>query len=689
MADLQPLLHDLAIALRAPTVVLSGGDGQIRGGTQGLLHGDLRLLSEAVVTVDGHEPEAIGSDEPGADRARFTGLLRPLGSPGPDPSVWLRRERHVTASGMTEELSLVSADGLRRPCVVEVVLAADFAPIDEIKSGGRRSPLAPDGTRWTEDSAVSEVTAHGAEVVADGPRLRLRWTVEAPATLRWSLRVSDERALFVPAGIRLPRPAVHADDRRFTALLDRALDDLDGLLLAERAHPGDAFTGAGAPWFLTLFGRDSLWAARLALPLSVDVARGTLRTLARAQGTRHDPATGEAPGKILHERRRDTFETIGGASLPAEYYGTVDATALWVCLLHDAWRAGLPEDEVRDLLPTLRFALSWITGAADPDGDGFAEYRDESGHGLANQGWKDSGDAVRFRDGTQAKPPIALAEVQAYQHEAVVRAASLLTAIGEPSEGLLPWAAALRKRFRDRFWVSTSDGRYPALALDGDKRPVDALTSNIGHLLGTGLVSTSESSSIGALLVDPALASGFGLRTMSSSAGGYSPLSYHCGSVWPHDTAIVIRGLQRSGQASRAASLAVQLLSAAPAFDYRLPELFSGYGVEETSSPLPYPASCRPQAWSAAAAVSLLVAFLGLAVDVPARTVTLAPPRPSPVGALRVQGLPLAGGTLDVAIDASGEVTDLRLPPGFSVLAEQPGEQEGDAEETGVLPHRA
>ncbi|MGK3204459.1 glycogen debranching N-terminal domain-containing protein [Amycolatopsis sp. MEPSY49] len=675
MVDLQPLLHDLAIALHAPTVVLSGRDGQIRaGGTQGLLHGDLRLLSEAVVTVDGDEPEAIGGDEPGADRARFTGLLRRLGDPGPDPTVWLRRDRTVTASGMTEELSLVSTASVNRRRVVEVVLAADFAPIDEIKSGGRRSPVVPAGTGWAASSAVSEVTAEGAEVVVDGPRLRLRWTVEGAATLRWSLRISDERALFVPAGTRLPRPEVHADDRRFTALLDRALDDLDGLLLAERDHPGDAFAGAGAPWFLTLFGRDSLWAARLALPLSVDLAGGTLRTLARAQGTRHDPATGEAPGKILHERRRDVFETIGGASLPAEYYGTVDATALWVCLLHDAWRWGLPEDEVRDLLPTLRFALSWITGAADPDGDGFAEYLDESGHGLANQGWKDSGDAVRFHDGAQAKPPIALSEVQAYQHEAVVRADSLLTALGEPVPGLSEWAASLRSRFRDRFWVSTSDGSYPALALDGDKRPVDALTSNIGHLLGTGLLSPSESASIGSLLLDPALASGFGLRTMSASAGGYSPLSYHCGSVWPHDTAIVVRGLQRSGQRSRAAALGAQLLSAAPAFDYRLPELFAGYGVAETTAPLPYPASCRPQAWSAAAAVSLLVAFLGLAVDVPAGTVSLSPPRPSPVGALRVTGLPLAGGTLDVSISVAGEVTELRVPPGFSVLSEQSGE---------------
>jgi glycogen debranching enzyme len=668
--DLQPLLHDLVIALRAPTVVLSGRDGQVRaGGAQGLLHGDVRLVSEAIVTVEGHEPEPIGADEPDAGRARFTGLLRRLGDPGPDPTVWLRRERRAEADGMIEDLELVSTASATRLCVVEVALAADFAPIEEIKSGGRREPVTPAGSRWTSGGLTSTVTADGAEVVADGPRLRLRWAVELPPSgtvrLRWAVRATDPEALFVPGGTRLPRPEVHADDRRFTALLERSLADLDALLLAERENPEDAFAGAGAPWFLTLFGRDSLWAARLALPLSVDLAGGTLRTLARAQGLRHDPETGEAPGKILHERRRGDFELFG-MTLPARYYGTVDATALWVCLLHDAWRWGLPEAEVRALLPALRAALAWITGSgADPDGDGFAEYRDETGRGLANQGWKDSGDAVRFADGKQAAPPIALAEVQGYQHEAAVRAAELLTAFGEPADGLGAWAAALRDRFRDRYWVSTMDGRYPALALDGTKTPVDALTSNIGHLLGTGILDDHESADVGALLLGAGLAPGFGLRTMTASAGGYSPLSYHCGSVWPHDTAVVVRGLHLAGQGERAAELGAQLLRAAPAFGYRLPELFAGHGPAETSAPLPYPASCRPQAWSAAAAVTLLVTFLGLRADVPAGTVTLTPPAPSPVGALRVRGLPLAGGTLDVDLDAAGAVTHLRLPPGL------------------------
>jgi glycogen debranching enzyme len=247
----------------------------------------------------------------------------------------------------------------------------------------------------------------------------------------------------------------------------------------------------------------------------------------------------------------------------------------------------------------------------------------------------------------------------------VLRAAELLSALGQPADGLAEWASALRARFRSTFWVSTSEGHFPALALDGEKRPVDSLTSNIGHLLGTGLVDAAESEEIGALLLGPALAPGFGLRTMASTAGGFSPLSYHCGSVWPHDTAVVVRALSESGQSARAAELGMQLVRAAGAFGYRMPELFAGYGPEDVDAPLPYPASCRPQAWSAAAAVALLATFLGLRVDVPAGTVTVDPPRPSPVGALRVTGLPLAGGTLDVAIDAAGTVTELRLPPGL------------------------
>ncbi|MFI6032175.1 amylo-alpha-1,6-glucosidase [Amycolatopsis magusensis] len=664
MSGTQPLLHDLAIALRAPTVVLSGRDGQLRSaGTQGVLHGDLRVLGEAVVTVNGREAEPIGFAEPGADRGEFTGLLRGIGDPGPDPTVWLRRHRTAGARGMYEELELASSASAPVRCAVELTLSADFAPIEEIKGGDSREAVPPvldgSGVLWKSGGLTSRVVAEGAQFSLQDGKVVARWMVDAPTRLHWSVSVTDEAPLFVPGAPVLATPEVRADDRRFASFLNRSLADLTGLLLAEREHPDDVFAGAGAPWYLTLFGRDSLWAARLLLPVSVDLAAGTLRTLARSQGRKHDPATGEAPGKILHERRRADFK-LRGMSLPAWYYGTIDATALWVCLLHDAWRWGLAEERVRELLPNLRAALTWITELADTDGDGFAEYLDETGRGLANQGWKDSRDAVRFADGRRAEPPVALSEVQGYQHEAVVRAADLLTALGEPADGLTDWAADLRTRFREKFWVNG----FPALALDGAKTPVDALTSNIGHLLGTGLVDEAESATIAGHLLGPDLAAGYGLRTMSSIMDGYSPLSYHCGSVWPHDTAIVVNALSRAGHGPAAARLGAQLLTAAEAFGYRMPELYAGFGTDDSPIPLPYGASCRPQAWSAASAVVLLQTFLGLQVDAPAGTIKLSPP-PSPVGAFEVRDLPVGNGTLSLSVAADGSIRDLVLPQGF------------------------
>ncbi|GAA2535214.1 amylo-alpha-1,6-glucosidase [Pseudonocardia hydrocarbonoxydans] len=674
MALRQPLLHDLTVTLAAPTVCLAGTDGQIRAvGVQGVLRGDVRVLSEAVVTVGGEEPEPVAHAADGAGAEHAVGLLRGLGDSGPDPTVWLRRDRRVRADGVDETFALVNRSG--RAVDTEVVLrvAADLAPVETFRAGRPTTaavaePTA-DGVRWSGGDVTVTLAAPGAEPDAGG---RLRWPVHVPArsttTLRTSLSVTDPGAVVGPAALRLARPDVHAYDPRLARLLHRALDDLDALLLTESGHPDDPFAAAGAPWFSTLFGRDSLWTATLLLPVDVRLAAGTLRTLARSQGTRDDPATGEQPGKIMHERRRAAAE-YAGMSLPALYYGTIDATPLWICLLRDARRHGLPDAEVRALLPHLHAALGWIRDSSDRDGDGFAEYFDDSGRGLANQGWKDSGDAVRFADGSVAEGPVALCEVQGYVHEALRAGAELLEAFddGDPA----PWrarAAALESLFRARFWVDGVDGgAFPALALDGAKTPVDSLTSNIGHLLGTGLLSPQEENAIGGRLLEPDMASGFGLRTMSARDGGYSPLSYHCGSVWPHDTAVVVRGLLRSGQAGRAAALGVALLDTADGFDSRLPELLAGFGADEVGTPVPYPASCRPQAWAAAAAAGLLTALLGLYVDVPGGVLRLAPPSPSPVGALRVRGLAVAGGTLDVDLDRDGRVTHVAAPAGMRV----------------------
>ncbi|MFC4586318.1 amylo-alpha-1,6-glucosidase [Sphaerisporangium corydalis] len=680
---LQPLLHDLVSAVLAPTSALSGADGQIRAtGAQGFFHADSRALSQVRLLIDGREPEPIAHSLTGPGGARFVSLARWLGDPGPDPTVRVDRVREVTAGGMAETLDIVSSAATGVTATVTLELACDLAPIEVVKSGRRGDPVpavdgGPGTLTWASQGITVTVTgdhAHAEDTAGDGARLR--WEIAlAPrgrVTLRWEAAVDDPGAVVTtPAGpVEWGRPRVTAADHRIVRLLDRSLDDLRSLRLAEAGAPGDTFLGAGVPWFLTLFGRDSLWAARMLLPLGTGLASGTLRVLARHQGVRADPESGEAPGKIMHELRRHEFTVEGnGLHLPATYYGTIDATPLWVSLLHDAWRWGMPEGEVAALLPAMEAALGWLGGDADADRDGFLEYIDTSGHGLANQGWKDSGDSVRFRDGRRAEAPIALAEVQGYAYEAARHAAALLAAFGRPgADRWNEYADAMAERFRARFWVDGPYGRHPALALDRDKRPVDSLTSNIGHLLGTGLLSDEESATVAGLLASPAMAGGFGLRTMSSRDGGFSPLSYHCGSIWAHDTAIVVAGLARAGFGAEAARLAEGLLAAGEEFGYRLPELFAGDDREAVLRPVPYPAACRPQAWSAAAAVTIVHAALGVYPDVPSGVVALRPMAGAPLGALSVDGLRIAGAEVAVSVDRDGAVTTSGLPSGLTAV---------------------
>ncbi|HTT88296.1 MAG TPA: glycogen debranching N-terminal domain-containing protein [Acidimicrobiales bacterium] len=686
-------LNDLVTAVCAPAMSLSCRDGQVRPlGVEGLYVQDLRALSQCVLTVDGSQPVPLGCELVGGPANEFHGAVAGAGNPGPDLSVFVSRRRALNPAGMEETFKVSSRARSPVSCRVEVRFGCDLASMAALRSGRRPGTAyvavaTDDGLEWDVPGRASvRLSCSPRPTAIDAASGSVRWEVVvepgravtcsasvelvdqgAPAVFVAALAAQQEaaqpeaaradaaqpdaaqpeaaRADAAQPDAALPEAAqggapvleVDAVDPRLKRFVDLSLGDLEGLRMAAPADPADAFLAAGAPWYLTLFGRDSIWAARLLLPLGTELARGTLRTLATRQGQVFNKETSEEPGKILHEVRRpdmsahlkvDDGHGERAVSLPPVYYGTVDATPLWVCLLHDAWRWGMPAADVEPLLDPMQRCLDWLAEFGC-HADGFVSYVDESGRGLANQGWKDSWDAVQFRDGRIARAPLALCEVQGYAYESAMAGAELLEAFGR--DGADRWcgfAVALAERFRARFWVEDEIGPYPAMALEADGTPVDSLASNIGHLLGTGILNGPECEVVAERLLDRDLNSGFGLRTLAASSRGFNPLSYHCGSVWAHDTAIAIAGLARTpGATARKAALALidGLLSAAEGFGYRLPELYGGHSRRSQPAPLPYPASCHPQAWAAASSVAITAALTGLRPDVPGGAVTLEP----------------------------------------------------------------
>ncbi|WP_306231608.1 amylo-alpha-1,6-glucosidase [Agrococcus beijingensis] len=608
----QPLLNRALVVLDAPTQVWSDASGDLGADAiHGLFHGDWRYVSGIALRVAGEAVESTGTSR-SAGSAAFHGVARAIDDETPDPRVLVERTREVVAGRLVERVQVRNGLTAAVEAEVELVVDVSFAELSSVKAGlSQPQPLTWRGLEASDGTRALAVAAEGAEVERDADRLTLRWRLPigpgATAEAAVELHLSDPTTVVGPASARPIAPLPPTGDAALDRWAARAVEDLRALLLDAGQGP---FAAAGAPWFMTLFGRDTLITARLLLPLSLEVAEGTLRTLAARQGTRVDAATAEQPGKILHEIRQSTFTMPGeGIVLPPVYYGTIDATPLWIVLLHEAWQAGLPIETVRELRPALEAALGWMRDHGSPDDSGFLKYIDETGTGLANQGWKDSGDSIRFRDGRIAEGPIALCEVQAQACQAAEGGAALLEALGADGDEWWAWAEAMRERFRGAFWVERGGERYPAIALDGAGEPVDAKASNMGQLLGTGLLTADEEAEVAQLLVDETFASGWGLRTMAADQGGYWPLSYHCGSVWPHDTGVVIEGMLRAGLAEEARVLARQLVRTADAFDGRLPELFAGFSAAEASSPVAYPASCRPQAWSAAAVVPVHAAL--------------------------------------------------------------------------------
>ncbi|GAA1494012.1 amylo-alpha-1,6-glucosidase [Curtobacterium herbarum] len=619
-APKQPLLHDALVTLTAPTHVWAAPDGSIGSfPVQGYWTGDQRIVSAIRTTVAGTDVEHIATARRDGAHTRCTALLRGLDAPGADPDTRLDHDRSTRTDGIDEQYTVTTRQTSPVDVTLTIRITTDATGMDAIKSGaaptGAQPDTTPTGATWCSDLTTVTLTAPGAVITIDATDVVVTWTDTAtagrPAVFRYTVTSTTDDT--VVEGVTAARPwttPTGVADHRLQAWLEQASTDLDNLRM--RLTGGqDEFLAAGAPWFFTLFGRDSIWAARFLLPVTTELAASTLRVLASLQGTKVDPVTAEQPGKIMHEIRSESLAIDNDElTLSPLYYGTIDATPLWICLLHDAWRAGMPEEEVRALVPALEQALAWMRDYGDSDGDGFLEYVDESGRGLANQGWKDSGDSVQWHDGSLADGPIALCEVQAYAYEAAVHGADILDALDrDGGDAWRSWAATLQTKFRDQFWLADSISAYPAIALDVHKRPVDTVTSNIGHLVGTGLLSADEERTIADRLVAPDMASGFGLRTLSTTAGGFWPLSYHGGSVWTHDTAIAIDGLTRAGLTDQARTLAEGLLRAAVTFDYRMPELHSGDDAADVIAPVPYPAACRPQAWSAASAFPVWVAL--------------------------------------------------------------------------------
>jgi glycogen debranching enzyme len=663
------------------TFCLSSASGQIRPGLygDGVFVDDTRVLSTVVLTLNGAEPVALGGHPSGPGAAHFSACAH-VGRE-PDPTLLVERQRSVT-DVWREQIRITNHRVEPIDLVVGLETAADFAYIFDVKHG--RPPgaspgrLVEHGLWFDSDSTGEAALLRFDPMPAAVTDTQATWQFTLAPQESWQLGMSLETAS-APSGVpvaatvaedgvgprgvgTLARPQISCSDIRFERLIDRSIIDLESLLISD---DGDRYFAAGTPWFLTLFGRDSLWSSMMALPLGVEVAGETLRLLARHQGVRHDPVTEEAPGKILHEVRHGT--QVDRGDLPPRYYGTIDATPLFVIAVERAWRWGLDPASVGALLPNVERALAWMRGNGDADGTGFLRYAAVGEGRLANQGWKDSNDGICFADGTLADAPIALCEVQGYAHRAAIAGADLLDAHGHAGDEWRSWAAALRARFQAEFWVDDDEGGFPALALDGSGRQVDSVTSNAGHLLGSGILEPDQRTRIAARLGMPDMDAGWGLRTLSSASPRFNPLSYHGGSVWPHDTAIAIDGLARVAAGTTASHLLTGLVAAGDHLGYRLPELFAGGQRTEGAEPLPYPTACSPQAWSAGAALLALRAIFGIDPDIPAGVLHLRPMDPAPFARLRLEGMPLAGGRLSLELE-DGVVSVLESPAGIEVV---------------------
>ncbi|MEV0970276.1 amylo-alpha-1,6-glucosidase [Microtetraspora glauca] len=666
---------------------VSGRNGDIvAGGAEGVYHADTRLLSRWELRVDEApiEPLQVLPAEP--YHAVFLSRTRPR--PGRVESTLLvLRDRYV-GGGLREDITLRNLSDEPAGCVVEIHVGSDVADLFEVKTDRIRHVAdidvtsSPDGLRIYSMSRGRGVSVVSTGVLAVPGLLTFRAVVPARGEWRAAVHVNpiiegeESQAWFSTLERAEPAvrradwerqvPVVASQDAFLTQALRCAREDLGSLRLFEADYPDDPPSiAAGAPWFMTLFGRDSLLASWFALTLDRSLALGTLRRLARLQGTRVDPLTEEEPGKILHELRfgvSTPTSPLGGNA----YYGSVDATPLFVMLLGELRRWGLHREAVEELLPPADAALAWIENYGLKDD--FLWYCRKTDQGLVHQGWKDSYDGVNFADGTLARPPIALAEVQGYVYSAYIARGHFAHESGdtETERRCTERAQRIREAFNERFWLP--DRGYYAIGLDCSGVPIDSLASNMGHCLWTGIIAPERAVVVVEHLMSKAMFSGFGVRTLATDMAAYNPMSYHNGSVWPHDNAIVAGGLMRYGFVTESQRIIMAVLDAAKAFGGRLPELFCGFDRTEFPVPVPYPTSCSPQAWAAAAPIHMMRTLLRFDPWVPYQKIWVDPVLPEGFGSLSLTGLRLAGTRIGIEVDEKGGTRVSGLPETIEVL---------------------
>lgn len=680
---------ELALIEENSFAVSAANGDMVPGVAHGLFFADTRFLSVFALRLWGKEPVLLSSGNLRHDAAAIYATNPQLPNL-PLGTISLVRDRYV-CGGMHEDISL--ANHLDRAVVVDLTFdfGADFGDIFEVRGGEVRKV----GTVSAEATERGELafTYRRAEFVrrtlisfSERPTLggqRATFSVALGPKERWRMclmvqPVIDDKVVPVPcraeefgpafaAGVAdklvaraMPRPT--ANGRRWLAEAprlrthDAVLGEayrravLDLAALAMKVDTGHVVPAAGLPWYMAMFGRDSLITSYQTLMLGPELATGVLRTMAAYQSHRRDDFRDEQPGKIPHEVRSGELACLDDVP-HSRYYGTVDATPLFLILLSETFRWTGDLALVREMLSNVERALEWIDKHGDMDGDGFVEYKRRSPHGLRNQGWKDSEDSVCFADGRLAETPIALAEVQGYVFDAKRRVAELFRALGqhERAASLEQEAAALSLRFEEAFWME--DEGFYAMALDGSKRQVTSITSNPGHCLWSGIVSPDRAAKVAERLLAPDMFSGWGIRTMSSRMRAYNPLSYHNGSVWPHDNSLIVAGLLRYGFTAEAKRVSDGILEASAHFPlHRLPELFAGYPRRPGGFPVEYPGAGAPQAWAAGSVVLLLQCLLGLQPGGPGLD-----PRPlDGVPSLRLEGVPYRGRRSDIAVGEEG-----------------------------------